>query len=276
MTLGVKILIYGILILGCLIVYVRFLEATTVFLPAKKVVVSPQNIRLDYEDINLVTPDQVKINGWFVRAAPGQTIRPTFLFLHGNAGNIGDRLDKIALFHGMGANVMIIDYRGYGKSQGSPTEKGMYLDTLAAFDYLLTRKDVAPDKIIVYGESLGGAAAVDLATRRPVSGLILDSTFTSAAEMGKLIFPIAPSFLLSLKMDSLSKIKKISIPKFFIHSPSDETIPFAIGKKLFMAAPEPKEFLETEGGHNDGYAVSQKIFVERIKNFLKKYGFSGV
>ena len=271
MTITTKILIYSVLILLCLLIYVRFLEATTVFLPSKKINASPKDIGLDYEDIYLSTRDHLKINGWFVKAADGNSAQPTFIFFHGNAGNIGDRLEKIRLFHSLGVHVFIIDYRGYGRSEGSSSEQTMYDDAMAAFDYLVSRNDIAVDKIFAYGESLGGTAAVDLATRRPLKGIILDSTLTSAAEMGKIIFPMAPSFLLSLKMDSLSKIKTLSMPKLIIHSPLDETIPFAMGKKLYTAAPEPKEFLETEGGHNDGFEASRAKFLKGIGDFLKRY-----
>ncbi len=265
--------IFVLIILGFigLFIYVRFLEATTVFLPAKKILVYPLEVGLGFEDIHFMTDDHLRLHGWFIKASSQPKEKPTLIFFHGNAGNIGDRMDKILLFHKMGLNVFIIDYRGYGQSEGRPSERGMYLDAEAAYQYLKSHPDIDQNKFLVYGESLGGAAAVHLASEKKVAGLILDSTFTNAADMGKLIMPVIPSFLLSIKLDSLSKMKDIQIPKLFIHSIDDETVPYALGRKLYDAAPPPKGFVEISGDHNEGFFQSQQIYYEGIKNFLKEY-----
>ncbi|MCK5580730.1 MAG: alpha/beta hydrolase [Candidatus Omnitrophica bacterium] len=267
--------IFFICIIGIagLVAYVRFIEATTVFLPSRQILATPKEVGLAYEDVFFQSPGYVPLNGWFVPAGDSPEKRSTLLFFHGNAGNIGDRIGKIALFHQMGLNVFIFDYRGYGNSQGSSSEKTMYLDAQAAYDYLIAREDVDRERIISYGVSLGGAAAVDLAVHRDIACLVLDSTFTSAADMGKIILPIIPSFLLNIKLDSVSKIKDIEAPKLFIHSIDDEMIPFALGRRLYFAASDPKDFLEINGGHNDNVAVSQRAFTGGVKAFLRKYNF---
>jgi len=270
----VKVLLYLVLAGMLLLAYVRYLESTSIFFPSKQILATPRDAGLEYEDVYFSTIDKVKINGWLVKAVtahPQYASTATLIFLHGNAGNIGDRVDKVAAFHKLGLNVFIIDYRGYGKSQGKPSEQGMYYDALAAWDYLRTRSDVNPSAIAVYGASLGGAAAVDLAMHRQVSCLILDSTFSSARDMAKVIVPFVPPFLLSIKMDSINKIGAIRIPKLFIHSPDDEVVPYELGRRLFKAASHPKEFLDISGTHNEGYFLSRDEFLDGIKQFLTRY-----
>ncbi|MCB9772454.1 MAG: alpha/beta hydrolase [Candidatus Omnitrophica bacterium] len=254
-----------------LIVYVRFLEAVSLFIPSRKITMTPKEVGLDFEDIYFLTQDHVQINGWLVKAKVDSDKVSTILFCHGNAGNIGDRVEKIQNFRDLGLNVFIFDYRGYGKSQGRPTEKGMYLDVAAALDYLQSRQDIAAERIIVYGASMGGVAAIDIVSKRPVLALIADSTFTSSADMAKTIIPFVPAFILGTKLDNATKIKGIIVPKLFIHSPSDETVPFRLGQKLFKLAPEPKEFLVISGNHNEGFILSQDIYLPGIENFLNKY-----
>ena len=256
-----------IIIALCFVAYVRYLESVTVFHPSKKIEATPAQAGLKFEDIYFRTKDKNLLNGWFVK---NPRARSMVLYLHGNAGNICDRLDKIAAFHDMGVNVFIIDYRGYGKSQGKPSEHGIYEDAAAAYDYLLTREDVHPDTICVYGASLGGVAAVDLAAKRKIAGLIIDSSFSSAADMAKTIHPLIPAFLLRTKMDSIHKIHKITVAKLFIHSQEDQVVPYRLGKKLFDAALPPKDFLEVKGGHNDSHIYSKDIWASGIRNFLKK------
>lgn len=263
-----KILVLIIVAAFLFTAFIRYIESRSIFYPTREIPVTPPVIGLGFEDVYFKTQDGVTLNGWFIKAPNG---RCTLLCFHGNAGNLGHRLEKIALFHRLGVNIFIIDYRGYGKSEGKPTEEGVYQDALAAYDYLLTRRDVDPDKIIGYGDSLGGAVAVDLATKKKLACLIIDSSFTSVADLSKTIFPFVPPFLLTTKMDSASKVKNISVPKFFIHSINDEIVPFALGKKLFDAAAQPKEFLEITGGHNINHIDSKDVLLRGISEFLKKY-----
>lgn len=263
------------------ILYIRYLECSTLFAPSKIIEATPADLGLSFEDIHFNTEDNVTLNGWFIPAAEAvdvsrmrkSTRRSTLLFLHGNAGNIGDRLGKLAFFFQMGVNVFIFDYRGYGKSQGNPTENGIYKDAVAAYEYLLTRsKDVDPKNIVAYGASLGGVVAIDLATKRELSGVIVDSAFTSARDMAKEIYPFLPSFFIQLKLDSIVKIKYVTIPKLFFHSKQDEIVPFALGEKLYRAAPSPKKFLQIRGTHVNAHTESAEEFVKGITDFLSGLG----
>lgn len=263
-----RTVVYIILAVVLLIVYVRMMERLAAFAPSRSVQFTPRDVGLSYEEVRLKTPDGVTLDGWFVPVARGA---PSLLFLHGNAGDIGGRVDKVAMFHQLGLNVLIVDYRGYGRSSGRPSERGLYTDAAAAYDYLASRPDVDPGRIVVYGASLGGAVAVDVASRRKPAAVILDSTFTSAADMGRVIMPVIPSFLIHMKFDSLDKIRMVTAPKLFIHSPDDETVPYRLGRKLYEAAPEPKRFLKTTGSHNEGYAFSRQAYIEEIRDFLTDY-----
>ena len=247
---------------------VRYLESISVFYPGRSIAATPAALGLAFEDVFIKTEDQVTINAWLVKSF---VQRGTLIFCHGNAGNIGDRLEKILLFHQMGLNVLIIDYRGYGKSRGRPSEAGIYKDAVAAYDYLLTRQDMDRSRIIGYGESLGGAVAVDLGTKRNLAALIIDSSFTNAADMAKTIYPFIPSFLLGTKLDSAAKVRTIAIPKLFIHSRADEIVPFRLGERLYQAAAKPKEFLELTGGHNDTPVDAQEKMAKEIIIFLRRH-----
>jgi len=248
--------------------YVRFFESRSIFFPDKNINSTPRDMGWEYEDVYFETADGLSLNGWLVKTDPSSS---TVIFCHGNAGNISDRLDKIALFRNLGLNVFIFDYRGYGRSQGRPSEEGLYRDASAAYDYIKGRQDRPDQQVIVYGCSLGGVPAVDLAARQPVDALILDSTFSSAVDMAKVMLPLAPAFLIRSKMDSVSKIKKVRCPILFIHSEEDEIVPFALGQKLFRAAPQPKEFLVSTGDHNYGYLTFLTQYGNGLREFLKKY-----
>lgn len=259
-----------VLFLALFIALVRYIELTSIFYPMRQVEVTPKVIGLDYEEVYLKTEDGLLLNGWLIKKSEATT---TVIFFHGNAGNISHRLDKISVFYQLGLNIFIIDYRGYGKSQGRPSEQGLYKDGRAAYDYIKSRKDLG-DKIIAYGESLGSAAAIDLCLSRKPNGLIIDSAFTSAKEMAKTIYPFVPSFLIFSRFDSISKVKEIKIPKLFIHSINDEIVPFSLGEKLFNLASPPKELLKIIGGHNSGFFDSEGLITERLRNFLREFHFS--
>ncbi|VAW12134.1 hypothetical protein MNBD_BACTEROID05-612 [hydrothermal vent metagenome] len=263
-----KMIVLIIIFCVSVIVYVRFLERTTLFVPDKIITTTPRDVGIEFEDVFFVTKDQVKVHGWFVKGKSSSS--KVLLFFHGNAGNISGRVEKVQIFYDLGLSVFIIDYRGYGKSDGSPTEKGMYLDAQGAYDYLVDERNIAGEDIIVYGASLGGVAAIDLANQRKISSLIVDGTFSSARDMAKQIFPFIPSFLINIKLDSIEKIKNIEVPKLMIHSMDDQTVPFSLGKKLFDAASEPKIFLSLSGDHNEVHNVDRVKFVEGIESFLKQ------
>ena len=241
------------------------LEKKMIYMPSEEVKATPQDAGLPFEDVYLKTEDGVRLNGWFVRGGRAGT---TLLYFHGNAGNISHRLEKLELFHKMGLNVFIIDYRGYGRSSGQPSEKGLYRDALTAYEYLLNHPDVDPDRIVAYGVSLGGAVAVEVAAKRPVAGLILESTFTSVKDMAAITAPKVPRFLIGTKMNSLQKIPVITAPKLILHSEEDRVVPYGMARDLFHAAPEPKSFIPLSGEHNGGWRASGDRFEKGIEAFL--------
>ncbi len=260
--------IYLVLAIIVAVAGLRYFEHTSIFYPVRAIYGTPAAMGLPFEDIFIKTQDNVTINAWLIKSS---TARGTLIFCHGNAGNIGDRLAKIRLFHQMGLNVLILDYRGYGKSHGTPSETGIYKDAVAAYDYLLARNDIDHSRIIGYGESLGGAVIIDLGTRRNMAALIIDSAFTNLADMARKVYPFIPSFLLGTKMDSIDKVSSITAPKLFIHSRTDEIVPFQQGERLYQAASKPKEFMEIYGGHNDMPMDTQEKMAREIIVFLRQY-----
>ena len=258
----VAVLAVGVLFCG----FVRFLEATSLFYPSRAITSTPRDAGMPFEDIVFTSEDGVKLRGWFI---PAPSARWNLLYFHGNAGNISGRVGKIAIFHKMGFNVFIFDYRGYGLSAGRPSEKGIYRDGLAAFDWLAARTDVGRLPVVFYGTSLGGAVAIDVATRRKPAALVTESTFTSAKDMARAYYPFVPAFMLSLQFDSDRKIATLDCPKLLIHSQQDEVVPFAIAQKLFAAAREPKEFLEAQGGHNQMFFESLEKILPAVERFVE-------
>ena len=252
-------------------VFVRFLEATSLFYPSRDVLMTPRQAGMPYEDVVFSAEDGVKLFGWFI---PGVSAHRNMLYFHGNAGNIGNRVEKIAFFRALGFNIFIFDYRGYGMSSGRPSEAGLYRDGRAAFDYLTSRSDVGRQPIVLYGASLGGAVAIDTAFHRKPAALVTEAAFTNAKAMAKLYYPFVPGFMVNLRFESDKKIARIACPKLIMHSRDDEIIPYAFGRNLFAAAAGPKEFLEVRGTHNDNVFQSAETVEAGLTNFLEKYGVS--
>jgi fermentation-respiration switch protein FrsA (DUF1100 family) len=248
---------------------------------------TPAALGLAYEDVSLDAGDGVKLHGWIVPAreepdgtagaeragVPAERARrnaPVVLFLHGNAGNVSHRLDKLALLHGQGASVLLIDYRGYGKSSGEPDEAGLYRDAEVAYDELV-RRGFRGDRIVVYGESLGGAVATDLATRHEVAGLILESAPTSILEVARYHYPLLPiGAFLAARYDALSRIERVSAPILVLHSTEDEIVPFAMAERMMAGARPPKSLTRLRGGHNDGFLVSGQVYQQALREFLEQ------
>lgn len=245
------------------------LERFFVYFPTQHLRYDPNAIGLDFQDIDLITEDNVKLHGWFV---PYEDSSETVLILHGNGGNIGDRITYLKMFHDLGVNVFIIDYRGYGKSEGEPYEKGLYRDARAAYDWWAAERKTLGENLILFGESLGGAIAVHLASRVTPSGLILQSTFTSARDMAKTMFPMGLlQPLVNVHFNSADAITRITCPKLFIHGERDDTVPFRLGKDLFRLAPDPKFFYAVpEAGHNDLLLVAGPEYIRQLKLFLSR------
>ncbi len=267
MNLLLRVLFFLFLLSIVLLAYVKYLQATSIFFPIKDVEALPADINLTFEDVYLKTPDNQKLNAWFI---PNKETELTMLFFHGNGGNLYHRLDKISLINKIPINIFIIDYRGYGKSTGKPSEKGLYIDAFSAYDYLVRERKIKPENIILYGESLGGAVAIDLAGKVTVAGLITEGTFSSAKDMARFFYPFMPPIFFPVMFDSTSKIKNVTVPKLFIHSRDDEVVPFRFGKKLYEAANEPKEMAEILGGHNSMYSDVSDEFIGLLQSFIKE------
>ncbi|MGB2600654.1 MAG: alpha/beta hydrolase [Candidatus Omnitrophota bacterium] len=260
-----------IAIIALLFLYLRWFEKNNIFFPSRHIDATPDSIGLVYEDVTFKASDGTDLNAWFIPASG--SARGTILICHGNAGNISHRLHIIRIFHDMGLNVFIFDYRGYGKSHGRPSEKGMYLDAGGAYNYLINREDIDKNAIIVYGQSIGGAVAVDLASNTEPKLLITNSAFTSTRDMAKEIYPFLPAKLfITQEFDAYSKVDSIHIPKLIIHSTEDEIVPFTHGEKLFENAAQPKEFHAMRGGHNEAVFDYEAEFIAGVDNFLRKNG----
>ncbi|MEK6325063.1 MAG: alpha/beta hydrolase [Acidobacteriota bacterium] len=228
------------------------------------------------EDCFFETPDGVRLHGWYCtpHRKAGGSLAPVesqmvLLWFHGNAGNISYRYEMIRAMMELPAQVFIIDYRGYGKSDGNPTEQGLYLDARAAWDYLTNERGVLASRIMIFGKSLGGAPAIDLASQVEPAGLIVQSSFSSAGDMAAAVLPFLPRVFLHTKMDSVSKLHRVRCPKLFIHSRADEVVPYELGRRLYEAAPEPKQFYEVKNApHNSTYIAGGKPYFEALRGFI--------
>lgn len=247
----------------------RWFEWRHAFRPDRTLEGDPSSAGLAYETVEFMAADGCRLHGWWI---PHPAARGTILYCHGNAGNIGTRVDLAARLHGLGVNVLLFDYRGYGKSRGIPGERGLYLDAAAAYEVARARHgDAEIPPVLVYGASLGGPVAAEVAATKPVAGLVLECTFTSAIELGRIWYPRLPVGLIArYRFDTLGKLASVRAPVLVAHSPEDRLIPFALGKALFEAAGEPKTFVVLQGDHDEagwnaspGYWSSLEGFVDR-------------
>jgi fermentation-respiration switch protein FrsA (DUF1100 family) len=235
-------------------------------LPGRALEATPRDIGLNFDDVRFEAADGVSLHGWYVHASEP---RGTVLFLHGNAGNISHRLDSIAIFNELGLDVFIIDYRGYGQSDGRPSEKGTYRDAEAAWQHLVAGRGQAPAGIVIFGRSIGGGVAAWLAARHQAAALIVESSFTSAVDMASQLYPFMPVRLISrLEYPVVDYVAGVECPVLIVHSRDDEIIPFAMGQALYEAAPDPKAFLELRGDHNMGFMLSLEQYREGLRTFL--------
>ena len=251
----------------------RLLQNRLIYYPDHDLILTPDHLGLTYEEIYFSASDGVALHGWYIPAKDPPTDNQVFvLFLHGNAGNISHFLAKVSGLSAHGLNVFCFDYRGFGKSAGSPNEQGTYLDAEAAWQTLLDRTEASPEQVVIYGYSLGGAVAVNLALSRPANPLILESTFTSIRDMARDKAPFLPGFLVKPVYESLNKISQIDNPTLFIHGRNDRVVPASMSLDLFKAHPGPKEiFLVPEADHTDVDLIGGKEFYDRILAFINKY-----
>ena len=268
-------IVFGILFVFIfLFLWVRWQERSGLFFPARDLYTSPAAEGLAFEDVHFDSAGN-ELHGWYIPASGDQVV----LWMHGNAGNIADRLDQaVEMKRALGVSSFMFDYRGYGKSEGRPSEKGLYLDAEAAFKWLTETRGINPGKIILYGHSLGSAVSVDLALEKGMNagGMVLESPFTSAADVARGIYSGLPvGLVMSVKLDNIGRIGKVKMPILVIHGVSDTVIPFKMGKELFDAAPEPKTFLPiAEGDHSDCYVVGGDDYWNEWKRLLQDAGRS--
>ena len=252
------------------------LEKRFVFFPVAELLYTPNDAGLEYEDVRFQTSDGLTLQGWFIpgnpgAASPGASSNVTWLWFHGNGGNLGHRIDELALaHHRTGDSIFIFDYRGYGQSEGNPSEKGTYLDSRAAVEYLLSRPGVGKSRIIYLGHSLGAAVAVELSLSQPPMAMVLVSPFASVRDMAKLTLPFPPAgWLVRNHYDTISRIRQLNVPVLVLHGDLDDIVPVSQGRRLYEAATEPKRFQVLEGtGHNDTYEADAEQYWGTIEAFL--------
>jgi alpha-beta hydrolase superfamily lysophospholipase len=260
----------------CLSLLVR--QNRFIFLPSPRIEITPERFNLRYQDVWLPVSAHSgkveRIHGWWIPAAQPET--GVMLYLHGNGINIGANVAQASYFHQLGFSVFLIDYRGYGRSDGGfPTEATVYQDAQIAWDYLVQQRQVNPQRIFIYGHSLGGAIAIDLAVRHPkAAGLIVESSFTSMQEMADLkgwsrMFPV--DLLLTQRFDSAAKVKLLKLPVLFTHGTLDERVPFQMSQTLFAATPKPKQLALFPGAsHNNLAEIAGPQYLQVIQKFIEQ------
>lgn len=267
MAWRVPLLLAGILGTGMFL----GLEKYVIYVPERAIEMTPQSEGMAYEDVWFPASDGLRLHGWLI---PAPDARLTLLWFHGNAGNIGHRVDNIKYLHRLlRLNVFIFDYRGYGQSAGTHSdlsEEATYRDAEGALTYLRGRQDLAHTRLVYFGRSLGASIAVEAARHHPPAGLILETPFTSIKDMARVALPFLPlGSLLRTKYDSLSKIREIRVPLLILHGDRDDVVPYEQGRRLFDAANEPKTFYRIRGArHNDTYIVGGQPYFDAWARFL--------
>ena len=243
----------GRVVIGLLLLWlgVVWFEQHAVYVPLRVMDRSPAEVGLVFEDVEFFAEDAVRLHGWWI---PHPQARGTIIYCHGNGANIANRVDLCADLHRLGVNVFIFDYRGYGRSKGWPSEQGTYRDARAAFEVVRARyEDAEAPPVIVYGASLGGPIAAQLALDKPVKGLVLEASFPSTVELGRILYPWLPvRWIARYRYDAAAKVEQCRLPKLFASSSEDQLVPFELGRALYDQAAEPKEFVELRGPHDEG------------------------
>lgn len=271
---GALILLIPVLALAAVfVVWVRWMEPRMLYYPVREIGATPARHGWRFEDVRLTTGDGTRIHGWFVPAGGDSGVRDprlTVLLLHGNAGNVSHRLDKLAILRDLGVDVLILDYRGYGGSEGRPGEPGMSLDARAGYDHLVGARGLDPRSIVLFGESLGSAVAANLAAGVEAGGLVLEESFTSLADVAQDMFPVLPMrWVIRNRYDTLGRIRHVTAPVLILHSREDEYFPFRHAERLAAAAREVT-VAELRGGHNDAFQVSGPVYRQALATFFAK------
>ena len=261
---GAAILAYGLVIL-----HIYRGQDLRVYRPDRELITNPAEHGFDYERVTIRAADGVRLDAWYV---PSPGARRTLLFFHGNTRNISYCIESIELFHRLGFNTLLFDYRGYGQSEGHVGERGTYLDAEAAWNYLLAERGHAPDDIVVLGRSLGAAIASHLAAHHTPCALAIESTFTSLVDLGAELHPWVPVRWISRhRYPVIENIKSVRCPVLVIHARDDELIPFHHGRSLYEAVPGEKVFLEIRGRHYDGFLATGSDYVDGLNEFFSRH-----
>lgn len=266
-AIGLSLILY--LAIGLLL---RWGQTRLIFLPDNHLKSTPREYGLNYQDVWLDL-DGAKIHGWWILAT--EPTAPVLLYFHGNGSNNGDLSDLASIFYQLGVSVLLIDYRGYGQSSPIfPNEARAYEDAEAAWQYLTQKRQIEPERIFVYGHSLGGAIAIELATKHPeMAGLIVEGTFTSMKDMAQFmpllkIFPL--DLLITQRFDSIDKIRTLQVPILILHGTADRTIPVSMAKELFASAPQPKQLeIIPLANHNNLPEVGDRQYSTVLKKFIE-------
>ena len=264
-----NVLFLLLLAYAALVALATIFQSRLVYFPqmGREIEATPLAYGLAFERVTVATDDGEELAAWWV---PSEPAAGTVLIFHGNAGNISHRLDYLRMFNRLAYASLIVDYRGYGQSTGSPSEEGTYRDAEAAWNWLIKTRGVVPEDIVLLGESLGGAVAAWLGAHVKPRGLILASTFTSVPELGAQVYPFLPVRLISrFSYNTREAVKAVKAPILIAHSRDDDVVPFAHGQALFDAAREPKRFLEMRGGHNEGFLYVRDEWVAQLAAFLE-------
>jgi fermentation-respiration switch protein FrsA (DUF1100 family) len=268
----IGIVAVALLLYAGFLLLLRAAEPRLVYAPGPSTHLSPPPAELGLapERVSFASADGVRVVAWLMRA-PRDSGGRWLLICHGNGGNLSEagRPLHYAGLRALGLNLLAFDYRGYGESGGVPSEAGLYRDADAAWRYLTDTLRVAPDRIVLFGHSLGSAVAVELATRVPAAGLILDGALTSVIERAQEAYPYVPvRWIARSRYPSLERIGRLTLPKLFLHARADEVIPIAHGRRLYDAAPPPKTFVALAGGHGDAFERDSAAYFGAIARFL--------
>lgn len=257
-----------VLILLGVNIFIYLQQPRMVFFPIREIAQTPDQWGLQYEKVSLKSTNGNRITGWYI---PGKHADRALLFFHGNGGNMSHRRDSIEIFHQLGLNVLIIDYQGYGESEGTPGEQAMYDDGRAAFDYLVNERKFRKENIVIFGRSLGGAVAVRIAAEKQPGAVILESTFASVPDVASYYFPVLSKIIVSrYRFNSVAQVKKVHCPLLVLHSKQDDVIPYMSGVKLYNAANNPRLFVQLVGDHNTGFMQSQPAYEDVLASFLEE------
>lgn len=269
--MSILIAVAGIYLILMGLIY--FFQDKLLFMPFSELVQTPESVGMSAQDFWVETTDGIRIHGWYFSNDDAEYV---IVLSHGNAGNISYRLDIAKALIQSGASVLMYDYRGYGQSEGTPTEQGLYNDIQAVIDGLINHMEYAENQILMYGRSLGGAVAAYAAANRNVGGLVLDSAFLDLKTMVRDVYPFVPVKLAKYNFPTRKYVpEERSYPVMVMHSPEDDIVGFHHGELLYQQIKEPKRFVRLRGGHNNNFSLSKDTIVSSWRWYLDEVSKKG-